>query len=62
MLWVCLSRSWQGWRSAMHVVKPETVLAWHRLGFAKSRQRAIADKGLRGNPNRSNDGTNDDCN
>jgi len=33
MLWAWLSRSWQGWRSAIHIVKPETVLAWHRQGF-----------------------------
>ena len=44
MLWAWLSRSWHGWRSAVHIVKPETVLAWHRRGFRlfwtwKSRQR-----------------------
>ena len=27
LLW--LSRAWQGWRSAVVIVKPETVLAWH---------------------------------
>jgi hypothetical protein len=32
-LWVWLSRSWCGWRSAAHIVKPETVIAWHRRGF-----------------------------
>jgi putative transposase len=31
-LWVWLSRSWRGWHSAVHIVKPETVLAWHRRG------------------------------
>jgi putative transposase len=44
MLWAWLSQSWQGWRSAVHIVKPETVIAWHRRGFRlfwtwKSRQR-----------------------
>ena len=44
MLWAWLSRSWRGWRSAIHIVKPETVLAWHRRGFRlfwtwKSRHR-----------------------
>ncbi len=44
MLWAWLSRSWRGWRSALHIVKPETVLAWHRRGFRlfwtwKSRHR-----------------------
>jgi putative transposase len=33
LLWVWLSRVWQGWRSAVVIVKPETVLAWHRRGF-----------------------------
>jgi hypothetical protein len=28
-----VSRSWRGWRSAVHIVKPETVIAWHRRGF-----------------------------
>src|ERR1700675_4707276 len=29
-LWVWLSRDW---RSALAIVKPETVVAWHRAGF-----------------------------
>ena len=33
MLWAWLSRVWRGWRSAVHIVKPETVIAWHRRGF-----------------------------
>jgi putative transposase len=33
MLWAWLSRAWHGWRSAVHIVKPETVVAWHRRGF-----------------------------
>ena len=24
---------WTGWRSALVIVKPETVIAWHRRGF-----------------------------
>jgi putative transposase len=28
-----LSRFWTGWRSALVIVKPETVIAWHRKGF-----------------------------
>src|SRR5262245_17062152 len=32
-LWVWLSRVWSGWRSALIIVKPETVLGWHRKGF-----------------------------
>jgi putative transposase len=33
LLWVLLSRIWKQWRSALVVVKPETVIAWHRKGF-----------------------------
>jgi hypothetical protein len=29
-LWARLSRFWTGWRSALVLVKPETVIAWHR--------------------------------
>jgi hypothetical protein len=44
ILWAWLSRAWRGWRSAVHIVKPETVIAWHRRGFRlfwtwKSRHR-----------------------
>jgi putative transposase len=33
LLWVWLSRVWSGWRSALAIVEPETVVAWHRKGF-----------------------------
>ena len=44
LLWVWLSRIWSQWRSALVIVKPETVIAWHRQGFRlfwtwKSRRR-----------------------
>ena len=32
-LWAWLSRSWTDWRAALVIVKPETVIAWHRQGF-----------------------------
>ena len=31
--WVWLSRVWADWRSALMIVKPETVVAWRRKGF-----------------------------
>ena len=31
--WVWLSRRWAGWRKALYVVRPETVIRWHRQGF-----------------------------
>jgi putative transposase len=30
---VWLSSLWSGWRSALVIVKPATVIAWHRKGF-----------------------------
>jgi len=35
LLWVWLSRIWRDWRPALAIVKPETVLAWHRAGFRR---------------------------
>jgi len=32
--WVLLSRSWERWRDTLVIVKPETVLRWHRKQFA----------------------------
>jgi len=31
--WVWLSRIWNGWQSALVIVKPATVVRWHRQGF-----------------------------
>jgi putative transposase len=31
--WACLSELWSDWRTALVIVKPETVIAWHRKGF-----------------------------
>ena len=33
VLWVWLSRVWDQWRATVLIVRPETVLAWHRRGF-----------------------------
>src|SRR5262249_38440849 len=32
--WVLLSQAWSGWRSAVRIVKPATVVCWHRRVFA----------------------------
>jgi hypothetical protein len=29
LYWVWLARVWDQWRSAVVIIKPETVLAWH---------------------------------
>ena len=33
LFWVGLSRIWPKWKDVLHLVKPETVIAWHREGF-----------------------------
>ena len=33
LFWVVLSRLWSGWREILVIVKPETVIGWHRKGF-----------------------------
>src|SRR5262244_639465 len=44
IFWVVLSRLWTNWRACLQVVRPETVVRWHRRGFRlywgwKSRRR-----------------------
>lgn len=33
LFWIMLCRFWSNWRQALIVVKPETVIRWHRKGF-----------------------------
>lgn len=33
ILWVWLSSYWKDWRSSLVIVKPDTVVSWHRQGF-----------------------------
>ncbi len=33
VFWAILSRLWPGWRNSLVIVKPETVIGWHRKGF-----------------------------
>jgi hypothetical protein len=45
IFWLWLARLWAGWRSSLLIVRPATVLAWHRRGFQlywrwKSRRRS----------------------
>ena len=30
LFWIVLRRLWEGWSEALIVVKPETVVSWHR--------------------------------
>ncbi len=33
MFWILLRRLWPGWTNVLIIVKPETVVSWHRAGF-----------------------------
>ncbi len=33
VFWVFLSRLWPRWKDSLVIVKPETVIGWHRQGF-----------------------------
>jgi len=46
IFWIWLSRFWAGWSSTLVIVKPETVIRWHRAGFRRywrwrSRKRPV---------------------
>jgi len=36
VFWVALCRLWPDWQNALILVKPETVIGWHRKGFKLS--------------------------
>ena len=49
--WVLLRRIWTDWESVLVIVKPETVVRWHRCGFRrywawKSRRRRPGRPGV----------------
>ena len=33
LFWVLLSRIWSGWRNAIYIVQPDTVVRWHKKAF-----------------------------
>ncbi len=44
--WVWLSKLWDGWKTPLILLRPQTVIRWHRQGFKlywrrKSRTRKI---------------------
>jgi transposase InsO family protein len=47
LFWACLSRWWAGWKGALVIVTPATVVGWHRQGF-----RLYGRWKLRGRPGR----------
>ena len=47
LFWIWLCRRWARWRTALVIVKPETVLGWHRAGY-----RAYWRRKSKGKPGR----------
>ncbi len=46
VFWILLRRLWPEWNNVLVIVKPETVVAWHRAGFRltwrfRSRPRSL---------------------
>ena len=49
LFWVWLSLTWSGWRAALIIVKPATVVGWHRRGF-KLYWTRLSQRGVSGRP------------
>ena len=47
LFWIWLCRHWTQWKDALVIVKPETVLGWHRAGY-----RAYWRRKCKGKPGR----------
>jgi hypothetical protein len=43
LFWVLARRCWAGWRKALIVVTPDTVVRWHRAGFRLYLDVAVAE-------------------
>src|SRR5262249_31940722 len=58
LVWILLSRFWPGWRRRLGIVRPDTVVRWHRRAFVgywawKSRRRLGRPTVAAGRPNAS---------
>jgi len=43
--WTLVSRLWPQWRDALHIVRPEIVIRWHREGFRRHWMRKCRKRG-----------------
>ncbi len=43
--WALASKLWPRWRNALYIVKPETVIRWHREGIRRHWARKCRQKG-----------------
>ena len=44
VFWVLLRRLWSGWERSLLIVRPETVISWHRQGFKLVWRRRSRDR------------------
>src|SRR6266852_4756998 len=44
LLWAWLCEAWSDWRSALVIVKPETVIGWHRKGSSRPWFRSTSSR------------------
>src|SRR2546425_12040313 len=49
LFWVALSRVWAGWRQALVIVSPNTVLRWQRRRFCEYWTK-LSDRPIAGRP------------
>jgi putative transposase len=49
LFWVLLFRIWSGWRDAVYIGQPDTVVRWHKRAF-KFYWRCKSERGKRGRP------------
>ena len=50
VFWIALRRVWSRWAEVLVIVKPETVVGWHRAGFRLHWQRLSRAGMRRGRP------------
>ena len=43
--WMFISKVWSRWRDTLHIVRPETVIRWHREGFRRHWARKCRKRG-----------------
>ena len=46
IFWILLRRLWPAWSNVLVMVRPETVIAWHRAGFRLFRRLKSRPKSL----------------
>src|SRR6516162_10474975 len=51
LFWTALRRGYSGWPEALIIVKPETVVSWHRAGFRLFLAVAVAATSTRATEN-----------